>query len=72
FAAVLGAVAEAPDGPVAVHCAVGRDRTGLVVAMMLSLAGVSDDVITEDYAVSEVQLRPRYEALVASARDEAE
>lgn len=72
FAAALGAVAEAPDGPVAVHCAIGRDRTGLVVAMTLSLAGVSDDVITADFATSDVQLLPRYEALLAGARDEAE
>src|SRR5690606_12982050 len=44
-------------GGIAVHCAAGRDRTGLVVALLLSLAGVPDDLIAADYALSEERLR---------------
>ncbi|MDR0432178.1 MAG: tyrosine-protein phosphatase [Bifidobacteriaceae bacterium] len=40
------------DGPVAVHCAIGKDRTGLVVALALLAAGYSRDVIVGDYAAS--------------------
>jgi hypothetical protein len=47
--AVLRAVAVAPDGAVVVHCAGGRDRTGLIAALLLSLAGVDHDEIVEDY-----------------------
>src|ERR687898_509057 len=36
FAAVMAAVADAPDGAVVVHCAGGKDRTGMIVAMALS------------------------------------
>ncbi|KQS99674.1 tyrosine-protein phosphatase [Cellulomonas sp. Leaf395] len=46
----LRAVAHAPDGAVVIHCSAGRDRTGLVTALLLSLVGVPHDAIVEDYA----------------------
>jgi len=52
LAAVFVALADAPPGGVVVHCASGRDRTGLVVAMMLQLAGVPTDAIVGDYLTS--------------------
>ncbi|MCK9249507.1 MAG: tyrosine-protein phosphatase [Solirubrobacteraceae bacterium] len=36
--------------PALVHCAAGKDRTGMVVALSLSLAGVPDEQIVEDYS----------------------
>jgi protein-tyrosine phosphatase len=48
FARVFTAIADAP-GPVLVHCAGGRDRTGLVVSMLLALAGVEPDAIAGCY-----------------------
>lgn len=35
--------------PTLVHCAAGKDRTGLVVAMILEIAGVPRDAVVEDY-----------------------
>ncbi len=55
FAAALEAVATAP-GTALVHCMGGKDRTGLVVALLLRLAGVSRERIDEDYAISELNL----------------
>ncbi|WP_051472183.1 tyrosine-protein phosphatase [Patulibacter minatonensis] len=50
LAAAVRALA-APDAlPAVVHCAAGKDRTGLVAALVLSIAGVPDDVIAVDYA----------------------
>ena len=46
------AIADAPPGPVIVHCHAGRDRTGIVVAIILKAAGVSTRDVTEDYAIS--------------------
>ncbi len=41
----------AADGlPALVHCAAGKDRTGVVVAILLSALGVTDDAIVADYA----------------------
>jgi protein tyrosine/serine phosphatase len=37
---------------VLVHCAAGKDRTGVVVALALSIAGVQRDAIVADYALT--------------------
>lgn len=55
-ALAMSAVADAPSAPILVHCHAGKDRTGVVVALVLRLAGVSIDDIADDYAVSGVQL----------------
>ncbi|MFJ7258446.1 tyrosine-protein phosphatase [Streptomyces sp. NPDC098085] len=41
--------AAAGPGAALVHCAAGKDRTGFLVALLLELAGVSDDGIADDY-----------------------
>jgi protein-tyrosine phosphatase len=52
----LAAVARAllaPDGlPAIIGCAAGKDRTGVVIALLLDLVGVPTPVIVEDYALS--------------------
>ncbi|MFZ4519712.1 MAG: tyrosine-protein phosphatase [Microthrixaceae bacterium] len=50
----VGAVEKvaATDGGVAFHCAVGKDRTGLLAMLLLDLLGVPDDVIVADYGRS--------------------
>ncbi|MET7422994.1 tyrosine-protein phosphatase [Dactylosporangium sp. NPDC005555] len=50
----VAAVADAPPGAVLVHCQAGQDRTGMLVALLLRVAGVADDVIAADYAFSSV------------------
>ena len=72
IAAVIEAVADAPEGGVVVHCAGGKDRTGLTVALLLRLAGVAVDDIAADYALSEERLRPRHERWLAEAADKEE
>lgn len=72
FAKAVSAIADAPPGGVVVHCAAGKDRTGIVVAMTLSLIGVGDDVIAADYALTDAQLRKRYDEIIASAASEEE
>jgi protein-tyrosine phosphatase len=43
----------APGGlPAVVHCTAGKDRTGLITALVLGLAGVPEETIVEDYALS--------------------
>jgi protein-tyrosine phosphatase len=71
-AAAIRAVADAPEGGVVVHCAGGKDRTGLLTAFLLHLAGVGVDEIAEDYALSEKRLRSRHERWLAEAESEEE
>ena len=47
--AVLGALADADEGGVLFHCMSGRDRTGLVAMLLLSLIGARPDAIVDDY-----------------------
>jgi protein-tyrosine phosphatase len=44
--------------PALVHCSAGKDRTGIVIALILALVGVPDEVIAADYAFSSVCLDP--------------
>lgn len=52
IAAIMRAVADAPDGGIVVHCHAGRDRTGLIIALLLGVAGVPAATIITDYALS--------------------
>jgi protein-tyrosine phosphatase len=44
--------------PALVHCSAGKDRTGIVIALVLAQVGVPDEVIAADYAFSSVCLDP--------------
>jgi protein-tyrosine phosphatase len=48
----LEVIAEAENHPLVFNCAVGKDRTGILAAMLLSLVGVPDKDIIEDYSLS--------------------
>jgi protein-tyrosine phosphatase len=45
------------------HCAAGKDRTGIVAALLLDLAGVPHDTIAEDYALTAACIAPMMEEL---------
>lgn len=48
----LDVIAAPGAGPVVVHCASGKDRTGQLTALVLALLGVPDEVIVEDFALT--------------------
>ena len=60
-------VAAAAPGGVLVHCHAGKDRTGLILGLVLALIGVPETIIAEDYAASDTYLQPLYEAMLAEA-----
>lgn len=72
FAEAISAVAAAPAGGVVVHCVSGKDRTGLVTALLLRLAGVSVRAVAADYALSSVRLEATFAGWIAEGEDEAE
>ncbi|MET9020442.1 tyrosine-protein phosphatase [Actinopolymorpha sp. NPDC004070] len=69
FATAVAAIADAPPGGVVVHCAGGKDRTGMVVAMALHLAGVETATIAADYALTEGRLAEENAATLAAISD---
>lgn len=54
---VIQAIARAPEGGVLIHCMAGKDRTGIISALLLDLAGVPRRTIGEDYALTAECLR---------------
>lgn len=66
----LRAVATSAPGGVVVHCHSGKDRTGILVALLLSLAGVAAEDVAIDYAASQARLWPLYERMAAEAGGE--
>lgn len=50
----LDVIAAAENAPVVFHCASGKDRTGLIAALVLTLLDVPEDVIVADYALTEL------------------
>jgi protein-tyrosine phosphatase len=55
------------DGTVVFHCFAGKDRTGMVAAMSLALAGVDIGSIAADYSETDSQMATRYEEWLAAA-----
>jgi protein tyrosine/serine phosphatase len=67
IAAILTAIARAPDAPVLIHCHGGKDRTGLISALLLRLVGVPIDVADADYALTEELMTEKDRAWIESA-----
>jgi protein-tyrosine phosphatase len=60
------------EPPAAIHCAGGRDRTGIACGMALWLAGVEPDAIAADHALSDESWAPYNAEWLADAPDEHE
>ncbi|HZZ50075.1 MAG TPA: tyrosine-protein phosphatase [Pseudonocardia sp.] len=52
FGSAISLIARSENLPVLVHCAVGKDRTGILVALLLDLLGVARSEIIADYAIT--------------------
>jgi protein tyrosine/serine phosphatase len=55
-----------------VHCTVGKDRTGVLCALLLSLCGVEDDIVAGEYALTEAGLGAWTELLVSTVMNWSE
>lgn len=64
---VVRIIADAPEGLVLFNCTAGKDRTGIVAAALLSIAGVSNDDIAADYALTAKIAGPLMQRLKAAA-----
>ncbi len=69
IARVLSAIANAAAGGIVVHCHAGKERTGVVAALLLALCEVQDEAIAADYVASDRHLAALYEAWAAREAD---
>jgi protein-tyrosine phosphatase len=53
IATTIARLAEPKTLPALVHCTAGKDRTGLVMGLLLAALGVPDDVVAANYALTE-------------------
>ncbi|KAB2100760.1 hypothetical protein AG0111_0g11033 [Alternaria gaisen] len=58
---VFDVLGEEQNWPILVHCTQGKDRTGLIVMLVLLLLGVDQKTIDDDYRLSEPELEPEKE-----------
>ena len=74
-AEVLRLMADPANHPLVFHCAAGKDRTGILAAVLLGLLGVQDEIIVADYALSQaammralaqIRARPDAERILAN------
>jgi protein-tyrosine phosphatase len=65
-------LASAGSLPAVVHCSAGKDRTGVLSALVLAFLDVPDETIVEDYALSAVAMDRLLERLKAEYPDSVE
>lgn len=67
FVDVLSKIADCSGGAL-FHCTAGKDRTGLIAALLLSLSGVSHADIVEDYALTADRIGPLLQTIEKTAQ----
>jgi len=71
FRAAVEALVEQEGTPALFHCSAGKDRTGVLAALLLDLAGVPHEAIVADYALTDERMPAIIERLTGAASFEA-
>jgi protein tyrosine/serine phosphatase len=71
FVQVLERIVAPGGSPVVVHCSAGKDRTGVLVAVLLEVAGVERAAVVTDYAATQQRMADVASTLRASAAYQA-
>ncbi|KAL7621217.1 hypothetical protein AAE478_008534 [Parahypoxylon ruwenzoriense] len=60
----LASPSPSPPAPCLIHCTAGKDRTGVICALILSLCGVADEVVAHEYSLTDLGLKSRHAELI--------
>jgi len=55
-------------GAALIHCSLGKYRPGVLCAIILSLAGVDDDIVAQEYALTTEGIREKVVSIIAEIR----
>ncbi len=72
LSAALRIIAQRGDEPLVIHCTAGKDRTGVLTALVLGLLGVPREQIVQDYALSGLGMERLRQRLVKRYPDAEE
>ncbi|MCJ1231321.1 hypothetical protein MMC12_007998 [Toensbergia leucococca] len=61
---IFEVLADSRNYPIMVHCTQGKDRTGLVIILVLLMLGIPLDAIVADYMASEDELKPELQSRI--------
>ncbi|KAI2464756.1 protein-tyrosine phosphatase-like protein [Annulohypoxylon bovei var. microspora] len=61
----LASSSPSPPAPCLIHCTAGKDRTGVICALILSLCGVDDEIVAHEYSLTDLGLKERHAELIA-------
>ncbi|KAL4965489.1 tyrosine-protein phosphatase [Aspergillus stella-maris] len=68
YKAVFEHIRDEPEKPLLFHCSAGKDRTGVLAALIHRLAGSSDEAIIHDFRLTRIGLEPGREPLLKMMR----
>lgn len=66
---ILEHIKSRPHDPLLIHCTAGKDRTGVISAILLSAAGVEDRVVADEYALTQLSMGKMLDALGDRVRE---
>ncbi|RDW62235.1 hypothetical protein BP6252_11668 [Coleophoma cylindrospora] len=64
YRTILLHLANEPTKPMIIHCTAGKDRTGVICALVLSLCGVDDETVAREYSLTELGLPEKWKVEV--------
>ncbi|KAG9231824.1 tyrosine/serine phosphatase-like protein [Amylocarpus encephaloides] len=64
YSVILSHLAHEPSKPLLLHCTAGKDRTGVICALVLSVCGVDDNTVAKEYALTEIGLSRQWKESV--------
>ena len=64
----LAAVDPSELEPILIHCSLGKDRTGVICALVLSICGVDDSIVAHEYALTTLGIKDKIASIIAEIR----
>ncbi|KAF2102836.1 hypothetical protein NA57DRAFT_32723 [Rhizodiscina lignyota] len=71
YGRIIRHILKNPEEAILIHCTAGKDRTGVICAVILSFCGVDDATVAEEYSLTEQGMGPWLETIVKAVQRSA-